>query len=163
MKPVRPESIAISSLLAAAVVFGLWVLPLGIGLGAAGDGTGLSARFMPQLATMAMVLALAWGLYRSFVETGSADEPGRDQEGRVRIPIGGLLICLAFAVIGFDLVGFYVGGICMAVLLAVLLGERRPWVIVLFPTLLMAGIYLLFEVALSVRLPKFGLIPGLAV
>ena len=163
MKPARPESIAIGGLLAAAVVFGLWVLPLGIGLGAAGDGTGLSARFMPQLATTAMVLALAWGLYRSFVETRAIDRPDRDQEGRVRIPIGGLLICLAFAVIGFDLVGFYVGGICMAVLLAVLLGERRPWVIVLFPTLLMAGIYLLFEVALNVRLPKFGLIPGLSV
>ena len=163
MKPVHLESIAISSLLAAALVFGLWVLPLGIGLGAAGDGAGLSARFMPQLATTALALALAWGLYRSFVETRAADRPGRDQVGLVRKPIGALLICLAFAVIGFNLVGFYVGGICMAVLLAVLLGERRPWVIVLFPALLLAAIYLLFEFALNVRLPKFGLIPGLPV
>ena len=163
MKPVRPESIALGGLLAAALVFGLWVLPLGIGLGAADYGTGLSPRFMPQLATVGLVLALAWGLYRSFAGTRAARRPGGDQEGLARIPFGALLICLAFAVIGFNLAGFYLGGMCMAVLLAVLLGERRPWVIVLFPALLLAAIYLLFEFALNVRLPKFGLIPGLPV
>ncbi len=163
MKRVRPESIALGGLLAAAVIFGLWLLPLSIALSAAGVGTGLSPRFMPQLATAGMVLALAWGLYRSFVETQAADGPDEDREGLARIPFGALLVCLAFAIFGFDLAGFYLGGICMAVLLTVLLGERRPWVIVLFPTLLLAAIYLLFEFALNVRLPRFGLIPGLPI
>ena len=160
---VRPESIALGGLLAAAVLFGLWGLPLGIGLSAAGEGTGLSPRFMPQLAAVGMVVALAWGLYRSFVAPQAADGPNGDREGLARIPFGAWLICLAFAVFGFDLAGFYPGGICMAVLLTVLLGERRPWIIVLFPALLLVAIYLLFEFALNVRLPRSGLIPGLPI
>ena len=159
----RPESLALAGLLAVTVVFGLWVLPAAIGLGAAGSGAGLSPRFMPQLATLGMALALAWGLYRSFATARVVDKPGGDPAGLARIPFGALLICLAFALIGFDVAGFYPGGVCMAVLLAVLLGERRPWVIVLFPILLLAGIYLLFELALNVRLPRFGLIPGVPV
>ena len=162
MRP-RPESLALAGLLAVTVVFGLWVLPAAISLGAAGSGAGLSPRFMPQLATAGMALALAWGLYRSFTTAGAVDKPGGDPAGLARIPFGALLICLAFALIGFDVAGFYLGGICMAVLLAVLLGERRPWVVVLFPILLLAGIYLLFELALNVRLPRFGLIPGVPV
>ena len=163
MKPVRRESLAIGAMLAAAILFGLWVLPLGIGAAGAGQGVGLSARFMPQLTTLGIVLALAWGLYGSLTGTAPAAKARRDQGGHARIPIGAVAICLAFAVIGFELAGFYVGGVCMAVLLTVLLGERRLPVIVLFPPLLMATIYLLFEFALNVRLPKLGLIPGLQV
>ena len=163
MKPVHQESLAIGAMLAAAILFGLWVLPLGIGAAGAGQGVGLSARFMPQLATLGIVLALAWGLYGSLTGTAPAVKAGGGQGGHVRKPIGAVAICLVFAVIGFELAGFYVGGVCMAVLLTVLLGERRLPVIVLFPTLLLATIYLLFEFALSVRLPKFGLIPGLPV
>ena len=162
MKRVRPESVALGGLLGAAVVFGLWVLPLGIGPGAAAAAPGLSARFMPQLATAAIALALAWGFYRSFAAP-AADGPAGEQAGLARIPLGATLICLGFAVFGFDLAGFYLGGICMAVLLTVLLGERRPWIIVLFPVLLLAAIYLLFEFALNVRLPRSGLIPGLPI
>ena len=163
MNPLRPQSLAIGAMLAAAILFGLWVLPLGIGAAGAGQGVGLSARFMPQLATLGMVLALAWGLFGSLTRTAPAAKAGRDQGGHARKPIGAVAICLVFAVIGFELAGFYVGGVCMAVLLTVLLGERRLPVIILFATLLLATIYLLFEFALNVRLPKFGLIPGLAV
>ena len=163
MKPVHQESLAIGAMLAAAILFGLWVLPLGIGAPSASQGVGLSARFMPQLATLGIVLALAWGLYGSLTGTAPAVKAGGDQGGHARKPIGAVAICLVFAVIGFELAGFYVGGVCMAVLLTVLLGERRLPVIVLFPTLLLATIYLLFEFALNVRLPKLGLIPGLQV
>ena len=163
MKRVGPETLALAGLLAAAVAFGLWVLPAGIAPGAAGGGAGLSPRFMPWLATAAMALALAWGLYRLLIETRATDGPSEEKAGLARIPFGALLICLAFALIGFELAGFYLGGIVMAVLLAVLLGERRPWVILLFPTLLLVAVYLLFEFALNVRLPRSGLIPGLPI
>lgn len=163
MKRVGPESLALAGLLAAAVVFGLWVLPAGIAPGAAGGGAGLSPRFMPSLATTAMALAFAWGLYRSLLGTRAADGPVGGKPGLARIPFGALLICLAFALIGFELAGFYLGGIVMAVLLALLLGERRPWVIALFPIVLLAAVYLLFEFALNVRLPRSGLIPGLPI
>lgn len=161
MKALPRESLAIAALLAAAIVFGLWILPAGIGPGGAGEG--LSPRFMPRLAAAALVLALAWGLLGSLIGTRPARKPDSDEESHVRIPIVGVAICLAFATVGFSLAGFYIGGICMAALLTVLLGERRVWVIVAFPTLLLAAIYLLFELALNVRLPRLDLIPGLPI
>lgn len=163
MKTLPRESLAIAALLAAAIAFGLWILPAGIGPGGAGEGEGLSPRFMPRLATAAMALALAWGLLGSLAGTRAFREPDGDRESHVRIPIGGVAICLAFATFGFALAGFYIGGICMAAALTVLLGERRAWVIIVFPILLLAAIYLLFELALNVRLPRFGLIPGLPI
>lgn len=161
MKALPRESLLVAALLAAAIVFGLWILPAGIGPGGAGEG--LSPRFMPRLATAAMALALAWGLLGSLIGKRPARQPDSDEESHVRIPIVGVAICLAFATFGFALAGFYVGGVCMSALLTVLLGERRAWVIVVFPTLLLAAIYLLFELALNVRLPRFGLIPGLPI
>jgi len=163
MKTARRESVAIAALLAAAILFGLWILPAGISLGGAGPGEGLSPRFMPRLATAAMVLALAWGLLSSLTGTRSPRKPREGRQSHIYMPIGGVAICLAFAGVGFALVGFYIGGICMAALLTVLLGERRPWVVIVFPTLLLAAIYLLFELALNVRLPRSGLIPGLPI
>lgn len=163
MKRLRPESLGIGALLSAALLFGLWVLPAGIGLGGMGQVEGLTPRFMPQLATAAIVLALAWGLLNSLIRKQSTAKTVEGSESHVYLPIAGVTICMAFATVGFALAGFYLGGICMAVLLTILLGERRAWVIILFPTLLLAAIYLLFELALNVRLPRFGLIPGLPV
>ena len=163
MRTVRRESVTIAALLAAAILFGLWILPAGISAGGDGTGEGLSPRFMPRLATAAMVLALAWGLLSSLIGKRSPRHPQDDRQSHIYMPIGGVAICLAFAGFGFDLAGFYFGGICMTALLTLLLGERRAWVIIVFPTLLLAAIYLLFELALNVRLPRFGLIPGLPI
>ena len=160
---MRRESIAIAALLAAAILFGLWILPASISPGEAGPGEGLSPRFMPRLATVAMVLALAWGLLSSLIGTRSPRKPQDGRQRHIYMPIGGVAICLAFAGFGFALAGFYFGGICMTALLTVLLGERRAWVILVFPILLLAAIYLLFELALNVRLPRFGLIPDLPI
>ena len=126
-----------------------------------GPSEGLTPRFMPQLATAAIVLALAWGLLNSLIRTQTTAKQAEGSENHVFPPIAAVAICIAFATIGFALAGFYLGGTGMAVLLTVLLGERRAWVIILFPILLLAAIYLLFELALNVRLPRFGLIPGL--
>ena len=163
MKRIHTETVTIGAFLAASITFGLLVLPAAIAPGDSGQGAGLSPRFMPQLAVVSIVLALAWGLLSSL---GGKQQPGQQAGSRdrqIRTPIYGVAICIAFAGIGFELAGFYLGGICMAVLLTFLLGERRPWVIVLFPALLLATIYVLFELALNIRLPRLGLIPGLPV
>ena len=116
---------------------------------------------MPQLASAAIVLALAWGLLNSLIRKQPSAKQAEGGKSHFYPPIAAVAICIAFATIGFALAGFYLGGACMAVLLTILFGERRAWVIILFPTLLLAAIYLLFELALNVRLPRFGLIPGL--
>ena len=163
MKRVHPEVLTIGAFLAAALTFGLLVLPAAIAPGDSGQGASLSPRFMPQLAVASIVLALAWGLFRSLAGNRQAEQQGRRPRERILTPIYGVAICIVFAVIGFDLAGFYVGGIFMAVLLTLLLGERRPWVIVLFPAALLATIYVLFELALNIRLPRLGLLPGLPI
>ena len=163
MKRIHPEVITIGAFLAAAITFGLLVLPTAIAPGDSGQRASLSPRFMPQLAVASIVLALAWGLLRSLGGKQQSGQQAGSRERQILTPIYGVAICIVFAGIGFDLAGFYVGGICMAVLLTLLLGERRPWVIILFPALLLATIYVLFELALNIRLPRLGLIPGLSV
>lgn len=163
MKRIHPEVITIGAFLAAAITFGLLVLPAAIAPGGSSQGAGLSPRFMPQLAVASIVLALAWGLLGSLTGKQQAEQRTRRRSSQIRTPICGVAICLAFAAIGFELAGFYVGGICMTILLTLLLGERRPWVIILFPTVLLAAIYVLFELALTIRLPRLGLIPGLPI
>lgn len=163
MKRSRREAVTIGAFLAAAITFGLLVLPAAIAPGDSSQGAGLSPRFMPQLAVASIVLALAWALLRSLAGNRQAEQQARRPRKQILTPIYGVAICIFFAVIGFDLAGFYVGGILMAVLLTLLLGERRPWVIILVPSVLLATIYVLFELALSIRLPRLGLIPGLPI
>ena len=163
MKRISPEVITIGAFLAAAITFGLWVLPAAIAPGDSSQGAGLSPRFMPRLAVASTVLALAWGLFRSLVGNRQAEQQARRPREQILTPIYGVAICIVFAGIGFELAGLYLGGILMAVLLTLLLGERRPWVIILFPAVLLAAIYVLFELALNIRLPRLGLIPGLPI
>lgn len=163
MKRIHPEVITIGAFLAAAITFGLLVLPAAIAPGGSSQGAGLSPRFMPQLALASIVLALAWGLFRSLTGKQQPEQQARHRGRQIHTPIYGVAICIVFACIGFELAGFFVGGICMAVLLTLLLGERRPWVIFLFPAVLLATIYVLFELALNIRLPRLGLIPGLPI
>ena len=163
MKRIHTETVTIGAFLAAAITFGLLVLPAAIAPGDSGQGAGLSPRFMPQLAVASIVLALAWGLSRSLIRNRQPEQQARRPRKQILTPICGVAICIVFAAVGFDLAGFYVGGIFMAVLLTLLLGERRPWVIILFPAVLLATIYVLFELALNIRLPRLGLIPGLPI
>ena len=162
MKSIRPESAAIAAFLGGVLAFGFGLLPAGIQVGPASVGTGLSPRFLPQLATASIAMALAWGLFRSVADRGKSDQPDQAAGPNPRKPLVAAAICMAFSTVGFDLAGFYLGGIAMAILLTMLLGERRVLISIVFPTLLLAVIYVVFEFGLQVRLPKFGLIPGLS-
>lgn len=163
MRRIRPATITTGAFLAAAITFGLFVLPAAIAPGDSSEGAGLSPRFVPRLAVASIVLALAWGLFRSLVGNRQAEQQVKRPRKQILTPVYGVTICIVFAAVGFDLAGFYAGGILMAALLTLLLGERRPWVIILFPVVLLATIYVLFELALNIRLPRLGLIPGLPV
>jgi hypothetical protein len=160
------EIIIIAVLLLATAVFGFVLIPVGVGEGFGSSGAGLSPRFMPELATLGIALALMFGLLRHVFVTGSNEVPcvASDHEGghplRAVIVIS---ICLFFALIGFNLAGFYLGGIAMAVSLTMLLGERQFVKVVMFPILVLVAIYLVFEFGFQIRLPKSGLIPSIPV
>ena len=160
------EILAIALLLIAALAFGFVLLPYGIGLGYGSGGAGLSPRFMPQIATAGIALALAFGLIETIVVTDSTREqpPLHVQNGGHPLrAIIVVLICLFFAHVGFGLAGFYLGGVSMAALLILLLGERKVRNVLLFPIIILTVIYLVFELGFQIRLPKADFIPGLPI
>ncbi len=158
------ERLLLAGLIAVTVAFGVGVLPLGIDEGYASQGPGLSPRAMPQLAVSGIALALAFGLVQELLGRSPAPSPGVAQGGRGAHPfraLGAVLICFLFAYLGFQLLGFYLGGVVMAILLTLLLGERHVFKVVVIPILILALIYGIFELGFQIRLPKAGFIPGL--
>ena len=164
MTEQRREVVLLAVLIVVAAAFGLGIIPTGIDEGYGASGPGLSTRAMPQLAVMGIVLALAWGLLLTVVAAKRAqEEPGLDETGGAH-PLrasGAVLICLFFALLGFQLLGFYIGGVAMAVVLTLLLGERQIFKVLVIPMLVLSLIYALFELGFQIRLPKADFIPGL--
>jgi len=156
----------IAALLIATLIFGFVLIPLGIGEGFGEIGPGLSPRFMPEIATAGIAAALLFGLARyifaSEVE-GAADIPLDHEGGHPLRAVAVILICMFFAAIGFRVAGFYFGGISMAILLTLFLGERKVLNVVLTPILVLAVIYVVFEIGFQIRLPKSNLIPGVPI
>ncbi len=162
----RTEIVVIAGLLAATLVFGFFIIPAAIGLSFNTGGTGLSPRFMPQIATAGIALALAYGFVLLALTKGSDNaEPsiGSTTDRHPLRALGVVLICLLFAFLGFSVGGFYLGGIAMAFFLTLLLGERKVHNVVLVPILILASIYVVFELGLQIRLPKADIFPGLPI
>lgn len=159
----RREILLLGTLIAITLAFAVGVLPMAIDEGFGGQGPGLSPTAMPGLAVAGMALALAYGLVLAVLGI----KPGTDvaaEHPRGAHPlraIGAVLICLTFAQLGFKLLGFYLGGVVMAMLLTLLLGERQIFKVLVVPMLVCTLIYALFELGFQIRLPKAGFIPGL--
>ena len=153
-------------LLVATLIFGFYLIPLGINEGFGEIGPGLSPRFMPELATAGIALALAFGLacYLFFPSSQSdADIQSPDDDGHPLRAVAVISICLFFAAFGFRVAGFYLGGVAMAALLTFFLGERKLLNVVVIPILVLAVIYVVFEMGFQIRLPKSNLIPGVPI
>ena len=160
------EMLIIAGLLIATIIFGFVLIPLGINEGFGEIGPGLSPRFMPELATAGIAVALAFGLGRYIFTKEPAEDRGvvsHHEGGHPFRAVAAILICLFFAAVGFRVAGFYFGGIAMAVSLTLLLGERKFLSAVLIPVVVLAIIYLVFEVGFQIRLPKSNLFPGVPV
>jgi hypothetical protein len=155
--------LTIAALLAITIAFGFGLLPAGIALGYGSDGAGLSPRFIPQLATAGIALALAFGLFQAVASKAPAEDASLATGDHPLRAASAALICLLSAYLGFALLGFYLGGAIMSAALMLLLGERRPLVVIVFPLLVLVVVYVLFELGLQVRLPKSGIFPGLSI
>jgi len=164
---VRSQEIfTIAVLLIVTAIFGFVLIPLGIREGFGTDGAGLSPRFMPELATLGIAVALVFGLLRHLfvAESNERTETVSDSEGGHPLrAVTIIMICLFFSFVGFRVAGFYLGGVAMASLLMLLLGERKFFNVVVFPILVLLVIYLVFELGFQIRLPKSGLIPSVPI
>ena len=160
------EVLLIGGLIAGAAGFGLGLIPAGIEEGFGSQGPGLSPRAMPQVAVAGIALALVFGLVQMILAKNPIDEipaTGGKRVSHLLRAIGAVLICLLFAYLGFDILGFYFGGMVMAAALTLLLGERKVIYVVLLPILILALIYGLFELGFQIKLPKSGFIPGIPI
>jgi len=92
-----------------------------------------------------------------------AEPPSHHAGGHPLRAVTAMAICLLFAAFGFRVSGFYLGGVAMAALLTLLLGERKPLNVIGIPILVLIVIYLVFEFGFQIRLPKSGLIPSIPV
>ncbi len=155
--------LTIAALLAMTVAFGFGLLPLGIALGYGSDGAGLSPRFIPQLATAGIALALGFGLIHTVVRGTSADDSLLSTGNHPLRAASAAAICLLSAYIGFEYLGFYLGGAVMSAVLMIMLGERKALVVAIFPVAVLLVVYVLFELGLQIRLPKSGLLPGVPI
>jgi len=160
------EILIIAVLLITTLIFGFVLIPIGISEGFGDIGPGLSPRFMPELATAGIAIALAFGLARYLFASKPEDDTGvlpLQEGGHPLRAVAAMSICLFFAIIGFRVAGFYLGGITMALVLTLLLGERRLINALLIPVLVLTLIYLVFEIGFQIRLPKSNLIPGVPI
>lgn len=128
------------------------------------DDQGFSPLFMPWLAIAGIGVAVVFGSLMILIGREPLGLPSGVPVHAGSHPlraVGAAVVCLFFAYAGFSLAGFYVGGVAMAIVLTLLLGERRALGVLLFPVLILVVIYVVFELGFSIRLPKSDLIPGL--
>ena len=154
----RAQLAAILALLAAALVFLLAGVPLGIAPYRLEAGLGFSPRLVPAVAATGLVLALCFGLVAT-LRAGSAQAHSEGQDrgdaeapDLRRIAIAALL-CLGFAFLVPVAGGFYLLGAALVAAVAWLLGERRIGWLVMYPVLLLASIYAIFELGFQLRFP----------
>ena len=160
----RQQVLITIALIGITLMFAFLVLPRGIEAGFGSQGSGLSPRTIPEFAVIGILIALAFGLLTQLMgSTSGVTAPSTAATTDSTHPLratGAALICLAFAYVGFSVLGFYLGGTLMATLLTLLLGERKIVKVVVIPILTLVLIYCIFELGFQVRLPKADLIPG---
>ena len=65
-----------------------------------------------------------------------------------------ILVCLLYSFFFIEYLGFYLGSFIFIIILSVLLGEKRFFILSLFPTLLIFFVYLGFNMGFSIFLPE---------
>jgi len=166
MKSRTRELFVIGGLIVGALGLGFGLIPAGIEEGFGSRGPGLSPRTMPQVAAGGIALALIFGLFQTILAKGPIDKTQTTADKSGSHPLrasGAVFICLLFAYSGFDALGFYIGGVAMAALLTLLLGERNLVYVLVLPILTLAVIYGLFEMGFQIQLPKADMVPGIPI
>ncbi|MEZ5515751.1 MAG: tripartite tricarboxylate transporter TctB family protein [Steroidobacteraceae bacterium] len=165
MNSRRIDLALVLGLLAGALLFVFYLVPVGIDEFRAEPGIGFSPRLVPMIAGVSLLIALAIGVYDTLrhhdATVASAGADNAEQNvGRMVLAAA---LCFIFSFVGAQVAGFYLGGALLAGLIAWMLGERRPLVLIVFSVALLGTIYAIFELGFQLRFPKNSLIPGLPV
>lgn len=159
------------ALLVLVAIFTFWLIPNSIedpeGFGyAQGLAPSFSAYVVAIIATITLLLRLLRVLKSNPINVHPTaqssqsesselvqDEPGKQK--RAWMIIG---TCLLFAFVLIPYVGFYISSFAFVVLLAIVMGEHRPVMLIALPVLLLVAVYLGFEEGFTISLPRGELI-----
>jgi hypothetical protein len=158
----EPRLLAV--LLACVAVFTLWVVPASVvdpeGFGyAQGLAPSFCVYLVAALAAGILVLRLVRvlrGVDDDSIIGPDAHDTEEDGEAPASRARSGVIIgsCLVFAFLLIPYAGFYVSSFAFVVFLAVTMGEQRAAVLILLQALLIAGIYVGFELGFTIVLPR---------
>ncbi len=150
------------ALLVLVAIFTFWLIPNSIedpkGFGyAQGLAPSFSVYMVAILAAATLILRLLRVLRSSPIALSSQsesselvqDEPGKQKRGWIIIGT-----CLLFAFVLIPYVGFYISSFAFVVLLAIIMGEHRPVMLIALPVLLLVAVYLGFVEGFTIALPR---------
>ncbi|MGI6703321.1 MAG: tripartite tricarboxylate transporter TctB family protein [Clostridia bacterium] len=126
----------------------------------------LGAEQWPQGILILLLIALAWNIYQIIKKNRAAGIPFNIKaltEGASKFIKSRLFIAMALVVVMafvINIFGFFLVSILFLAVYGYLIGERRPWKLVVFPVVITFLLYTGFSVFLSVMLPR-GTIPFL--
>ena len=169
--PIKREIRLILAILGGVALFGFWVIPTSVkdpeGFGYA---EGMPPSFTPNLVAWLAVLVLvlrlvhmAWPMVVQRMDapgpaiTEVAEEPTRPIQAVLSISA-----CLLYAMVFVPYLGFYISGLALIFTLILILGERRIVIVLGVPVVMLGGVYLLFEVVLTIILPPGSLMTMLS-
>ena len=154
--PRHREALLLALMLAGVAGFVLWVVPASVedpeGFGYA---QGLPPSFTVYLVALlggAVMLVRLLRLWRNpdlSVVEAEAGEPGHGS--RAASIIG---VCLLFALLLIPNLGFYPASLLFIVVASLILGERRPLFLIAPTIVVTGGLFLAFEYAFNIFLPR---------
>ena len=128
-------------------LLGVWTLPEALNYHVS-SGIALSPALFPILAS-AVLVGLSLYQVGTAIKRGEADSP----KGTITRGVGIVfLLCLLYTA-ALQSVGFFVTTLAYLVVFLIVLGEKRPAVVILVPLITTGAVYFFFEKALSVMLP----------
>jgi hypothetical protein len=116
------------------------------------ESTGPQAGYFPFYVAMIMAAACAWGLVLEFVKRGTPDKPfvRRNQFKRVmQVFVPTLLFVPAT-----QWLGLYVSSFILIAGFMIVVGKLKPWVSLLTAFVFTAAMFITFEIAFDVIMPK---------
>jgi putative tricarboxylic transport membrane protein len=128
--------------------------------GSANLRAGLSPSFFPRLAlgclaglSLAMALSTLKSLYSGKTE---CNHEGKDDPVDLRQVAMVMLATLAYVNL-MDIIGYYAATFAFLVIVSSLLGIRKLGSLLLMPSIVVLSVFLLFEKALTIQLPRGSL------
>jgi hypothetical protein len=150
------ETATIAGLLVLACIFYFVIIP---GQVDSGGGAGLSPRFILDVVTYGVAGACLLRLATLWLRPVSSQEIEYNEHladreprhyGRIALIFVG---CLVYTSVLIDFLGFYPSSVLMLFCFALLMGERRVLMLLLYPLTITGVLYVLFDVAFQMRMP----------